>query len=191
MLKEIGNLTWDPSGTGHTFILKRNEKAIAVGNWQLKQDLLSGDPLPSFESLDDFMAWAMIGSERPLLIGTLVDEGGYLWCAQERFFTAPEWIGIDDTALLIEDQLRKDQARIGRAHDRAATEGSGSTRRHIPAEVRSYVWHRDGGACLECGATYDLQFDHIIPFSLGGSDRAENLQVLCGSCNRDKGASVA
>jgi 5-methylcytosine-specific restriction endonuclease McrA len=33
----------------------------------------------------------------------------------------------------------------------------------------------------------DLQYDHIIPYSLGSSsDDVDNIQLLCGRCNRRK-----
>lgn len=35
-----------------------------------------------------------------------------------------------------------------------------------------------------------LTGDHIIPLSSGGESTAENCQVLCGACNRSKGAQV-
>ena len=36
------------------------------------------------------------------------------------------------------------------------------------------VWKHDGGKCVICGATDELHFDHIIPFSKGGTSlRAE------------------
>jgi hypothetical protein len=41
------------------------------------------------------------------------------------------------------------------------------------------------------GATEELSVDHVIPLSLGGSDRFENLQVLCRDCNSLKGDTVA
>jgi 5-methylcytosine-specific restriction endonuclease McrA len=64
------------------------------------------------------------------------------------------------------------------------------SRPEIPASVRSMVLERDEHACIECGATSDLTLDHIHPWSLGGSDEAVNLRVLCRSCNSRKGARV-
>ena len=47
-----------------------------------------------------------------------------------------------------------------------------------------------GGICNGCKGRYamkDMELDHIIPLSKGGSDRTGNMQVLCGHCNRVKG----
>ena len=60
-------------------------------------------------------------------------------------------------------------------------------RRIIPTSVKLEVWKRDGGACVECGATEDLHFDHIIAWSKGGSSStADNVQLLCGKHNLQK-----
>jgi 5-methylcytosine-specific restriction endonuclease McrA len=63
-------------------------------------------------------------------------------------------------------------------------------RERVPREVKLAVWQRDGGRCVDCGSDFDLQYDHIIPFSLGGATSAKNLQLLCGDCNRAKGAAL-
>jgi hypothetical protein len=60
-------------------------------------------------------------------------------------------------------------------------------RRVIPTSVKIEVWKRDGGKCAKCGADEDLHFDHIIPWSKGGSSNtADNIQLLCGKHNLEK-----
>lgn len=63
-------------------------------------------------------------------------------------------------------------------------------RAKIPAAVRAAVYERDGWCCLHCGTKEGLTLDHIVPWSLGGSDDVGNLQTLCQRCNSSKGARV-
>ncbi len=60
----------------------------------------------------------------------------------------------------------------------------------IPQQVKEAVWRRDGGSCVYCSSTQNLEFDHIIPYSKGGADTVGNLQVLCRGCNRSKGSNI-
>lgn len=60
----------------------------------------------------------------------------------------------------------------------------------IPREVVDAVYRRDGGRCVYCGSTENLQIDHIIPFSKGGATTLENLQLLCGKCNIEKSNKI-
>lgn len=63
--------------------------------------------------------------------------------------------------------------------------------RIIPTSVKLEVWARDGGRCVTCGATDELHFDHIVPFSKGGtSSKAENIQLLCARHNLSKSAKI-
>ena len=63
--------------------------------------------------------------------------------------------------------------------------------RLIPSKVKQEVWKRDQGMCIECGSKDNLHFDHIIPFSKGGSSLvAENVQILCARHNLAKRDSI-
>ncbi|MBN8619027.1 MAG: HNH endonuclease [Anaerolineae bacterium] len=59
--------------------------------------------------------------------------------------------------------------------------------RFIPSSVKLEVWKRDKGQCVICGSTKNLHFDHIIPFSKGGTSlKSENVQLLCATHNLSK-----
>lgn len=62
-------------------------------------------------------------------------------------------------------------------------------RADIPPRIRDAVYERDEFACVTCGADDDLTLDHIVPWSRGGSDAIDNLQVMCRPCNSAKGAN--
>lgn len=64
--------------------------------------------------------------------------------------------------------------------------------RVIPASVKLEVWKRDHGQCVQCGSRDNLHFDHIIPYSKGGSSLvAENIQLLCARHNLEKRDRIA
>lgn len=65
-----------------------------------------------------------------------------------------------------------------------------SKRERIPQDVMDMVWNRDGGKCVFCGKSENLEFDHIIPFSKGGANTYRNLQLLCENCNRVKSNNI-
>ncbi|MBI4039509.1 HNH endonuclease [Candidatus Daviesbacteria bacterium] len=64
--------------------------------------------------------------------------------------------------------------------------------RTVPLSVRIKVLSRDNFRCVFCGKSpatdigTRLHIDHVIPFSKGGTNVAENLQTLCEECNLGK-----
>ena len=63
-------------------------------------------------------------------------------------------------------------------------------KRRVSSSVKREVWRRDKGRCVNCGSRENLEYDHIIPFSKGGSNTARNIELLCEQCNRSKGAKI-
>lgn len=70
-----------------------------------------------------------------------------------------------------------------RRHKHACHNGNGK-----PKTRKERVFHRDGYQCLRCGSRQNLTLDHITPKSWGGGNGINNLQTLCGSCNKVKGS---
>jgi hypothetical protein len=58
--------------------------------------------------------------------------------------------------------------------------------RRVPDSMRAAVLVRDGGRCRKCGRSVNLQIDHIVPVSKGGTTEESNLQILCRRCNLAK-----
>lgn len=57
-------------------------------------------------------------------------------------------------------------------------------------EDKNSLYGKQNGQCEGCATKFDirnLEIDHIIPQSEGGWHDIENLQLLCGHCNRVKG----
>ena len=63
-------------------------------------------------------------------------------------------------------------------------------RKPISQNIKDKVWRRDNGKCVLCGSNENIEFDHIIPFSKGGTDTYRNLQILCEKCNRSKSNNI-
>jgi hypothetical protein len=70
--------------------------------------------------------------------------------------------------------------------------------RRIPLWVQEEVWRHDGGKCsyigpsgIRCKETGWLEFDHIIPWALGGrSDDPGNIRLLCRAHNQAEARRV-
>lgn len=71
---------------------------------------------------------------------------------------------------------------------RARRRGAGG--RYTPEDIQK-ILITQGGRCVYCQTSFSKQtfeIDHALPLSLGGSNWPENIQLLCGPCNRSKGA---
>jgi len=66
--------------------------------------------------------------------------------------------------------------------------------RYIPFRTKIRVVRRDNYTCQECGKHLkddEVEFDHMIPVSKGGSSEEHNIRLTCFDCNRDKSDHVS
>lgn len=108
------------------------------------------------------------------------------------YLTEDRELSPDDVRALINLDRNKRRLALEKAHAlQAMTDQLDRPRRQsIPQAVRVAVWQRDSGRCVECESKDKLEFDHIIPIAMGGANTERNLQLLCETCNRRKGATL-
>lgn len=97
----------------------------------------------------------------------------------KRYIAIPTW------------HLHQNPHHMEAPSDIPAPEGSVNRFNHKPLspKQRARVYARDGRKCKLCGATENLQIDHIDPVSQGGSSSDDNLRTLCGQCNNKRSKS--
>ena len=70
---------------------------------------------------------------------------------------------------------------------------SKSRNSHQKRELKMRIASKKGEKCQNCDKRMPwrvLTLDHIIPLDAGGSWSIDNLQLLCYSCNQEKGNST-
>jgi hypothetical protein len=106
------------------------------------------------------------------------------------------YVTLLNAFVLIREFYQREKAAGGfyfeelREKEEGDQEGYADEQRRIPEAVKMEVWRRDGGKCSKCGSRVKLEYDHIIPFSMGGSNTARNIELLCMDCNRKKSNRV-
>ncbi len=114
-----------------------------------------------------------------------------IWTDNGFFHLVDSWVESDGKRNVFKFKL----VAVDGIHDENAAEDLNSvlteSSRIIPTSVKLEVWARDSGRCVTCGATNELHFDHIVPFSKGGTSlKAENIQLLCARHNLSKSAKI-
>jgi hypothetical protein len=115
------------------------------------------------------------------------------WLYKDRIFIEEhdEDYTFEQRKLLVREEFDKERRHFEKLHAKfSGASNENQSRSKISSEVRIFVWQRDGGRCASCGSNENLEYDHIIPFSKGGSNTERNIQLLCGNCNRLKSDNI-
>lgn len=127
----------------------------------------------------------------PVLLGS-EGENSFFWFRDKVYVTTEDLSTNDVHALVTVDENKK-RLQLEKAHALVAMTrqlDERLKRQPISQDLKLLVWQRDAGRCVECGSHEELEYDHVIPLAMGGSNTDRNLQLLCAVCNRRKGASL-
>ncbi len=107
-----------------------------------------------------------------------------IWSYNGVFHLVDSWLEDDGRRKVFKFKL---QATEDETSPQGNFQECSEPRRLIPTHVKLEVWKRDRGKCVICGATDELTFDHIIPYSKGGTSLSpKNIQLLCERHNISK-----
>ena len=116
-------------------------------------------------------------------------DGRKYWQFQNRYYWDDEGLKADQVHALLMTREQRGEGQVENTQGpvaAGAAPGNAAVLKAVSYEAKQYIWARDEGRCRKCGATNELQFNHIIPLAKGGSHNADNLQVLCSPCSRAK-----
>ncbi|HLF76531.1 MAG TPA: HNH endonuclease signature motif containing protein [Dehalococcoidia bacterium] len=165
-----------------------------TGAWIFSRFRFTSGRLEADQSLSRASYGALLAQQENEPVLVLLDEERRRawWLFRGEFYWDDE--GFQETevkALVLQRNSQKDRRVKHAVALMEQTEAmETASRTPIPDEVKVFVWKRDNGCCVRCGSNERLEFDHVIPLAMGGSNTARNLQLLCEPCNRAKGASL-
>lgn len=152
---------------------KRPSFQFYPGDWLKDPSLRSCSPATRGIWIDLLCAIHEIG-DGGAVSGTIEQLARMTGCFPEEMRDACHELQVNEVAAVESDGDRFQVRKI--------TVG----RRYLPLRIRRDVLR--AGRCGYCGATDQLSVDHIQPIKWGGTNDRHNLQCLCLSCNRRKGA---
>ena len=106
------------------------------------------------------------------------------------------WVGIDISPKAAELVVQRIERHQGLWHsiihrtDIPQRTDLGAIPRYNSTANRQKLYGLQEGNCAGCNSHFEarhLEVDHIISRGKGGTDHIDNLQLLCGNCNRIKG----
>ncbi|MEJ8757757.1 HNH endonuclease [Pontibacter sp. H259] len=114
-----------------------------------------------------------------------------IWVYNGVFELVDAWQEVFESRNVYKFKLKITDKTISDKTERAEEIKELDHNRMIPTSVKLEVWKRDKGKCVDCGSSDNLHFDHILPFSKGGTSlKIDNIQLLCARHNLQKSDKI-
>jgi hypothetical protein len=114
-----------------------------------------------------------------------------IWSDNGFFHLIDSWIKSEDLRKVFKFKLIAIETVMDESIPEDIFDADVKRSRIIPSSIKLEVWKRDNGMCVQCQSKDELHFDHILPFSKGGTSiKVENVQLLCARHNLEKSAKI-
>lgn len=198
-------LKFDPKMTDDNFLkaIRKTKSLVCKPCWEIKYcpygPVVEQFPLlpPTLEMAKEHLAYA----QKCLKTGHLGDGTPLNDKSTKMFEEEIEEFAADDHAEDIPEEIREMECTVfGHicpvffvCEEFTETAKPRRKGRYIPFSTKMRVVRRDNYTCQICGKHLldnEVEFDHIIPVSKGGSSEEHNIRLTCFDCNRDKKDTV-
>jgi hypothetical protein len=191
-LRTIADSNWEwAASTRGTVLLVHLGNSIAEYTWK------------------EWMLLRQLSAREPYMVGPRNESRQYCLYGQTLYTCPSDWWPGDVLERIqfpgTEDQLQEIRRMAEEAHDRLMTSAAafereaqknlketmdklfGKRSRYIPNRSKIAASIRTNGLCMYCNERPIEHFEHIIPFSKGGSNEPWNIGGSCRPCNLKKG----
>ncbi|MFP5385668.1 MAG: HNH endonuclease [Bacteriovoracia bacterium] len=172
-----GDLSLMNISSGVKFIKENNIK-----NLKGKKSIFSKLEGLSKKECDQTL-FLLSGKERPKTTTLTILDETYVLIEKARDLLGNN-IGHDE---LIQRSIEKEIANIERSKFKIRKVRNSpppvAKSRVISAKTKRNVYKRDK-KCVNCGSIHNLNYDHIIPYAMGGKSEESNIRLLCFNCNQ-------
>jgi len=111
-----------------------------------------------------------------------------IWTYNGEFLLLDQWMEESGGRNVFKFKLTLNEKPLNKYNEEVDELSLG---RVIPSYVKQEVFIRDGGKCVMCGSSDNIHFDHILPYSKGGTSlSADNVQILCARHNLSKSDKI-
>ena len=156
-----------------------------AGFWRDSRGFLWGDRIwfagtgcpPSQLRPDTYLRLRGWRNQGDLPVFVARSRGRQWWWWRNAFYWESGDCGPEDVAALLMMLERADEQGIELELDARLAEP-------IPEDVKRLVYERDMGRCRACESEELIQYDHVVPWSMGGGNDPQNIRLLCAGCNR-------
>ena len=133
--------------------------------------------------------WPTIAQQRADVFVDLVRRGGATVMTEVVLHVRADGCTLDDGTPIpgtVVERIAPNAFLRALIHDAESRPINASRRQRHPTERQRRVVHERDGACVECGATEFLQYDHDPDYEQSQQTVVEELWLRCWTCHRDR-----